>query len=80
MLELKTIRQQIQAIDADLSGSTFTNVNLRGTAIDDANLSNLRISDANLTGASIVDSNLEGMTINGIAVKELLSVYRAARK
>ncbi|MGD0546697.1 MAG: pentapeptide repeat-containing protein [Terracidiphilus sp.] len=79
-------RQRIS--DADLRGSAFTNVNLSDSIFDDvnlagatihnANLSRLRISDADLRGASIVESQTDGMTINGIAVAEMLSAYRAA--
>jgi uncharacterized protein YjbI with pentapeptide repeats len=87
-LNLTNIKQRIEADDADLSGSTFTNVrlfrakfhdvNLAEGAISNANLSGLRISNANLAGASIVDSATNGMTINGIAVSDLLAAYRLA--
>src|ERR1700735_524427 len=85
-LNLINIKQRIDADDADLSGSTFTNVRLSGAKFQDvnlaegvisnANLSGLRISNANLAGASIVDSATHGMTINGIAVSDLLAAYR----
>jgi uncharacterized protein YjbI with pentapeptide repeats len=85
-LKLTNIKRPIDAVDADLSGSTFTDVrlsgakfndvNLMGCAISHANLSGLRISNANLAGASIVDSATNGMTIDGIAVSDLLAAYR----
>jgi uncharacterized protein YjbI with pentapeptide repeats len=81
--------QQIVAVDADLSGSTFTDVNLANAKFDNvtlaratihnANLADLRISNADLRGASISQSTMKGMTIDGIDVAELLAAYRAAR-
>jgi uncharacterized protein YjbI with pentapeptide repeats len=73
--------------DVNLSGATFRNVNFAGAHFEDANLSGwnvrnanfarLRINKADLRGASIVDSLTAGMTIDGIAVAELLAAYRA---
>ena len=34
-------------------------------------------ANANLTGASIVDSQIEGMTIDGIAVSDMIAAYLA---
>jgi uncharacterized protein YjbI with pentapeptide repeats len=75
--------------DVNLSGSNFHNINLSGASIDDANmsgwrvdnanLSGLRVSKANLAGASFRDSRYDGMTIDGIAVTDLLATYRAAQ-
>jgi uncharacterized protein YjbI with pentapeptide repeats len=85
-LKLTNIKRRIEAVDADLSGSTFTDVyfsrakfndvNLTDGTISNANLSGLRISNANLAGASIVDSATNGMTIDGIPVSDLLAAYR----
>jgi uncharacterized protein YjbI with pentapeptide repeats len=87
-IKLTSTKQRVEAVDADMSGSTFTDVrlagakfsdvNLEGVMIDDANLSGLRISNADMRGASIVESLTDGMTINGIAVSDLLKAYRAA--
>jgi uncharacterized protein YjbI with pentapeptide repeats len=87
-MKLERAKQRIEASDADLSGSTFTNVKLAHAAFDDvdlagatihnARLSAVRISDANLTGASITGSQTEGMTINGISLADLMAAYRAA--
>jgi uncharacterized protein YjbI with pentapeptide repeats len=87
-IKLDRMKQRVEATDTDMSGSTFTDVNLSGAKlndvnltgaiIDDANLSGLRISNANLTGVSIVESLTEGMTIDGIAVSDLMATYRAA--
>jgi uncharacterized protein YjbI with pentapeptide repeats len=97
-ITLERTRQRVDATDADMSGSSFKNVNLSGVTfsdvnlagamIDDANMSGcrignanlreLRISGANLTGASIVECVTDGMTIDGIAVADLMAAYRAA--
>jgi uncharacterized protein YjbI with pentapeptide repeats len=86
-LKLTGTKQRLEATDTDMSGSTFTDVrlsdskfddvNLTGTTINNANLSAIRISNANLAGASITESSMEGMTIDGIAVSDLLAAYRA---
>jgi len=88
-LKLERTKQRVQGTDVDMSGSTFTDVNLSaatfedvnlaGTSITDANLSGVRIQQANLTGASVVDSLTDGMTIEGIAVADLIAAYRAAK-
>jgi uncharacterized protein YjbI with pentapeptide repeats len=74
--------------DVSLSGATFNDVNLAGATVNDTNmsgwriqnvnLSGLRISNADLTGASIVESLTDSMTIDGIAVADLMATYRAA--
>jgi len=89
-LKLTHTKQRIEALDADLSSSTFTDVNLTGAkfndvnltdaAVSNANLAGLRISNANLANASIVDCATKGMTIDGIAVSDLLAAYRLADK
>ena len=72
--------------DVNMSGCTIHNVNLSGAAFDDVNMSGWRVnyvnlsglhpSRANLAGATITDSRYDGMTIDGIAVTELLAAYR----
>ena len=52
---------------------------LTGASIDDANLSGLKITNADLRGASIDDSLTDGMTINGLAIADLLAAYRSTR-
>jgi uncharacterized protein YjbI with pentapeptide repeats len=73
--------------DVNLCGSTFNDVNFAGARFEDANLSDwsvrnaklcgLRIVNADLRGAEIIDSLTDGMTINGIAVEDMLDAYRA---
>jgi uncharacterized protein YjbI with pentapeptide repeats len=75
--------------DVNFSGCSFHNINMSGAQVDDANmsgwtvqnanLSGLRVSKANLAGASFRDSRYDGMTIDGIAVTDLLATYRATR-
>jgi uncharacterized protein YjbI with pentapeptide repeats len=99
IMTLNQVRRRIEATDADMSESTFTNVSLAGaefhdvnltratiqnadlsgSKVRDVNLSSVRITQANLTGASIAECLTEGMTINGIAVTDLMAAYRAAR-
>jgi uncharacterized protein YjbI with pentapeptide repeats len=87
-IQLERIKQRVEANGADISGSTFTDVNLAqstftdvnlaGATIHNANLAGLRIGDANLTGVSIVDCRTDGMTINGILVAEMVAAYKTA--
>jgi hypothetical protein len=88
-IKLEGAKQRLEAEDADMSGSTFTDVNLARSAFDnvnltastihDANLSTVRISQANLSTASIDDCNTENMRIDGILVADLLAAYRETR-
>jgi uncharacterized protein YjbI with pentapeptide repeats len=55
-IKLERIKRRVEAADADLSGSTFT--------------------DVNLAGAAIVQCATDGMTINGIALSDLLAAYQ----
>ena len=84
-LKIEHTKTRLQANDADLSGSIFTDVKLSGAVFEDVNLaegrlqnvnlSGLRIANANLRGASIVDSMTDGMTINGIPLADLIAAY-----
>jgi hypothetical protein len=96
-IKMNGTKRTIKAVAADLSGSSFSDVNLSGATFNDvniagariedanlsdwsvrnANLSGLRISNADLRGTAIVDSLMAGMTIDGIAVEDLLGAYRA---
>lgn len=77
------------AVNANLTGSTFTDVclaaarfsdvNLAGATFQDINLAGARFDDVNLSGAAIARANIEGMTLDGIPVTDLLAAYRAAR-
>jgi uncharacterized protein YjbI with pentapeptide repeats len=63
--------------DVNFAGACFQDANLSGWTVRNANLSGLRISKADLRGALIVDCLIAGMTIDGIAVAELIAAYRA---
>ena len=76
-MELKHTKQRVEAVDADLSGSVFENVNLSGAKFNNVNLAGITITDANFSGASISHCRLDGTTIEGIAVGDLLAAYRA---
>jgi uncharacterized protein YjbI with pentapeptide repeats len=99
-IQVNGAKRTIKAEAADLSGSSFIDVNLSGTTFNDVNIADARIEDANLSdwsvrnaklcglrivnadlrGAEIVDSLTAGMTIDGIAVEDLLDAYRAFTK
>ena len=58
----------------------FEDANLSGWTVRNANFSGLSISKADLRGASFVDCLTAGMTIEGIAVNELMAAYWAVTK
>jgi uncharacterized protein YjbI with pentapeptide repeats len=64
--------------DVNFAGATFQNANLSGWRVKDVSLSGLQINQADLRGASIVDCLTEGMTIDGIAVADMIAAYRNA--
>jgi uncharacterized protein YjbI with pentapeptide repeats len=75
--------------DVNLSESTFDNVNLSrakiqnatlaGSSIQDASLAGLKITNADLRNAAISDCLIDGMTIEGVAVTEMMAAYRASK-
>jgi uncharacterized protein YjbI with pentapeptide repeats len=65
--------------NVNISGTTFEDANMSGWKVHDVNLSGLKITKSNLQGAAISESRLDGMTINGILVTDLLTVYEASR-
>jgi uncharacterized protein YjbI with pentapeptide repeats len=87
---LEHTTRRIEAVDANLSQSSFRNVNLSNALLDDVNLTRVSISNANMShlairnaclhDMSISDCNTEGATINGILVDDLLAAYNAASK
>ena len=84
-MEIRETTQPLTASHSCLTGSTFSDVNLGETRFEnvrlfgatfrDACLGNVTIEDASLENLATRDCNLTGMTINGIAVTELLRVY-----
>jgi uncharacterized protein YjbI with pentapeptide repeats len=63
--------------DVNLAGATVRQANLSGWRVEEVNFSGLRISNADLSGASIVQSLTDTMTIDGIAVADLMATYRS---
>ena len=96
-IQLSGTKRTIKAEAADLSGSSFTDVNLSGATFNDVNVAGARIEDANLSdwdvrnanlcglricnadlrGTEIVHSLMAGMTIDGIAVDDLMDAYHS---
>ena len=50
------------------------------TSSHDVDLSGGRISNADLMGLSITECFLDGMTIDGVAVTDLLAVYKSTHQ
>jgi uncharacterized protein YjbI with pentapeptide repeats len=81
-MNLDNTREPIEARDANLAGSRFSNVNLAGAAFDDVCLRDATLDDINLAGATLHNVNLQdvrvsdadtrGMTINGVPVHEFV--------
>ena len=69
-----------QFADVKLAGSTFTNVDLSGLRMEDVSLAGTKIRNANLSNVSLEDCAVEGMTLNGILVDDLISIYQVSRK
>lgn len=69
--------------NVNLSNARFEDVNLSGVAVNYFNGSKLRFSDGalcdativncSLSGLAVVDCKLDGMTIDGIAVSDLMA-------
>jgi uncharacterized protein YjbI with pentapeptide repeats len=78
-VKLEKTKECLEIVNCNLSGSSFRNVNLSNAVLDDVNLSHLKITNACMHDVSISDAMMDGMTINGIAVTELLTAYRAAQ-
>lgn len=68
-MKLSSAREPIEAVDFDMTGSVF----------DDVNLTGARFHNVKLQNASIEESCIEGLRINGILVTELLAAYEAAQ-
>jgi uncharacterized protein YjbI with pentapeptide repeats len=65
--------------NANMSGSSFDDINMSGWTVHNANLSGWKVSKVNLAGAAFSEGRYDGMTIDGIAVTDLLETYRAAQ-
>ncbi len=52
---------------------------MSGWRVNYVNLSGLRLTKANLAGASISECRYDGMTIDGMAVTDMIAAYKAAQ-
>jgi uncharacterized protein YjbI with pentapeptide repeats len=68
-MKLLQVTEALDANDANLCGSAFSDVDLSGSSFNQVHLS----------GATFNDSNMTGMTINGVPVKDLFDAYEAVR-
>lgn len=63
--------------DVDLSGAGFTNVNLSRASLTDIDLHGAGFRDVNLRDVDIRDCALQGMRIDGVLVTDLFAAYRS---
>jgi uncharacterized protein YjbI with pentapeptide repeats len=66
--------------DINFSGADIHNANMSDWVVRDANLKGLKITSADLRGAAISHSLTEGMTVDGIAVSEMMAAYRELKE
>ena len=84
-MTIHNTREPLHAARANLSRSTFTDVNLRESQFTNINLSGAKFEDINLSGATFTNVNLShvqitdcdttGMKIHGILVSDLLKAH-----
>ncbi|NRA64253.1 MAG: pentapeptide repeat-containing protein [Pseudobacteriovorax sp.] len=78
---------RIIADDSNLTSSKFSDCFLKEVQFKDSNFlsssfeecafKNTQFKKVDLSGVSISDCNLQGMTIEGIAITELIEAYKA---
>jgi uncharacterized protein YjbI with pentapeptide repeats len=66
--------------DVNLSGCDFHDVNMSGCSFEDINMAGWRIHNVNLAGLRIEKANLARVTIDGIAVTDMLEYWRAGHE
>jgi Pentapeptide repeats (9 copies) len=57
-------RRLVKAEQADLSGSTFTDVNISRATFRDVNFAGAQFEDANLSGWSVRNANMAGLHVS----------------
>lgn len=62
-IEVHGAKRIVKALDADLSGSRFTDVNLSGSMFQNVNFAGAVIEDANLQGWSVKNASLAGWKV-----------------
>ena len=85
-MEIQDTKETLQARNADLSRSEFTDVNLQGARFTDVNLSKATFTDINFSGARFSNLNLTnveidacdttGMKFRGVLVADLFDAYK----
>ena len=85
-MNIRDTKETLLVTNADLSRSSFTDVNLHEARFADVNLSKAQFADINLSGSKfsggnlsrveIDDCNVTGMRIQGVLVSDLLEAYQ----
>jgi uncharacterized protein YjbI with pentapeptide repeats len=85
-MDIADIKEVLSVRNADLSGSSFQDANMAGVQFRDINLSGAVFDDINLQNASFHNINFAGakltlcdttdMSIDGIAVSDLMRTYQ----
>jgi len=63
-IQVSGARRLVLAEEADLSGSSFTDVNLSGSAFRNVNFAGAEFEDANLSGWRVRNANFSGLAIS----------------
>ena len=63
-IQVNGTKRLVQAEEADLSGSSFTDVNLCGSTFKNVNFARAEFEDANLSGWSVRNANFSRLEIN----------------
>jgi hypothetical protein len=69
-IEVSGIKTLVKAEGADLSGSSFTDVNLSGAMLRNVNFSEAEIEDANLSGWTVRNACLAGLRISNADLRD----------
>ena len=62
-IEVTGAKREVKALDADLSGSSFTDVNLSGATFENVSLAGAKFEDANMSGWSVRNASLAGLKV-----------------
>ena len=60
-MKIRDVKERLEVHHADLSGSSFTDVNLSGAAYTDINMSGSSFDDINMSGWRVDKVNLAGL-------------------
>lgn len=85
-MKIQNAKETIRAINANLAGSQFDDVNLQEATFNNVNLAKATFTDINFAGAKFSNLNLTnveieacettGMKFRGILVSELFDAYK----